>query len=195
MNQLNGVVDSFLKQCYIVFVLFLFFITLTLRYYRSCQVNHFLIGLQIIRFYALQVRCYYSKRNDVSSQSTLSVLIVNRNNEQMLLMYFRFACSRDIFRCNQLLYGTDPFQKYSRSLSKELDLLLILNRRESLKTCISTGDTAFNLRDEIKLRLSGQIVLLEKAHSKIVYKEFRNRIVTPPTATLKFVMLILLMTL
>ena len=64
---------------------------------RSSQVNHFLIGIQIIRFYA-----YYSKRNDVSSQSTLSVLIVNRNNEQMLLMYFRFACSRDIFRCNQL---------------------------------------------------------------------------------------------
>ena len=41
-------------------------------------------------------------------------------------MYFRFACSRDIFRCNQLLYGTGPFWKYSRSLSKELDLLLIL---------------------------------------------------------------------
>ena len=40
--------------------------------------------------------------------------------------------------------------------------------RESLKTCISTGDTPFNLRDEIKLRLSGQIVLLEKAYSKIV---------------------------
>ena len=47
----------------------------------------------------------------------------------MLLMYFRFACSRDIFRCNQLLYGTGPFWKYSRSLSKELDLLLILNIR------------------------------------------------------------------
>ena len=45
----------------------------------------------------------------------------------MLLMYFRFACSRDIFRCNQLLYGTSSFWKYSRSLSKELDLLLILN--------------------------------------------------------------------
>ena len=39
---------------------------------------------------------------------------------------------------------------------------------ESLKTCISTGDTPFNLRDEIKLRLSGQIVLLQKAYSKIV---------------------------
>ena len=55
-----------------------------------------------------------------------SVLIVNRNNEQMLLMYFRFARSRYIFRCNQFLYGTGPFWKYSRSLSKELDLLLIL---------------------------------------------------------------------
>ena len=58
--------------------------------------------------------------------------------------------------------------------------------RESLKTCISTGDTTFNLRDEIKLRLSGQIVLLEKTYSKIVYKELRNRIITPPTAKLKF---------
>ena len=48
----------------------------------------------------------------------------------MLLMYFRFACSRDIFRCNQLLYGTGPFWKYSKSLSKELDLLLILNNVE-----------------------------------------------------------------
>ena len=73
------------------------------------------------------------KRNDVSSQSTLSVLIVNRNNEQMLLMYFRFACSRDIFRCNQLLYGTGPFWKYSRSLSKELDLLLNLNSNQEFK--------------------------------------------------------------
>ena len=42
------------------------------------------------------------------------------------------------------------------------------------------------MRDEIKLRLSGQIVLLEKAYFKFVYKELRNRIVTPPTAKLKF---------
>ena len=49
---------------------------------------------------------------------------------------------------------------------------------ESLKTCISTGDTPINLHDEI--------VLLEKAYLKIVYKELRNRIVTPPTAKLKF---------
>ena len=42
---------------------------------------------------------------------------------------------------------------------------------ELLKTCISTGDTPFNLRDEITLSLSGQVVLLEKVYSKIVYKE------------------------
>ena len=58
--------------------------------------------------------------------------------------------------------------------------------RELLKTCISTGDTPFNLRDEITLSLSGQVVLLEKVYSKIVYKELWNRIVTPPTAKLKF---------
>ena len=64
--------------------------------------------------------------------------------------------------------------------------------RESLKSCISIGDTPFNLRDEIKVRLSGQTVLLEKAYSKIVYKELRNRIVTPPTAKLKFDALLLM---
>ena len=42
------------------------------------------------------------------------------------------------------------------------------------------------MRDEIKLRSSGQLVLLEKVYSKIVYKELRNRIVTPPSAKLKF---------
>ena len=36
------------------------------------------------------------------------------------------------------------------------------------------------------LSLNGQIVLLEKVFSKIVYKEFRNRILTPPTAQLYF---------
>ena len=52
--------------------------------------------------------------------------------------------------------------------------------------CISTGNTPFNLRDEIRLRLNGQIVLLGKSLFEIVYKVLRNRIVTPPTAKLKF---------
>ena len=90
---------------------FLLFITLFLLLChcvtRSSQVNHFLIGLQIICFYLLRLDVIIA--NGMISQSTLSVPIsVNRNNEQMLPMYFRFACSRDIFRCNQLLCGTGP---------------------------------------------------------------------------------------
>ena len=47
--------------------------------------------------------------------------------------------------------------------------------RESLKTCISTGETPFNLRDEIKLRLSGQIVLLENRRiRKLFIKNFET---------------------
>ena len=55
----------------------------------------------------------------------------------------------------------------------------------SSQTCLSTGDTPFNLRYEIMLSLNGQL-LLEKAYSKIVYEELRDRMVTPPTAQLNF---------
>ena len=75
---------------------------------------------------------------------------MNRNNEQMLLMYFGFACSCDIFRCNQLLYGTGPFSKYGRSFSKELDLLLILNR---IQISVEVDTLQFrnsNVSDKIK---------------------------------------------
>ena len=139
---------------------------------RSCQVNHFLIGLQIIRFYA-----YYSKRNDVSSQSTLSVLIVNRNNEQLLLMYFRFGCSRDIFRCNQLLYGTGPFWKYSRSFSKELDLLLILNNNQTFSSNIT-------LEEHVRLfsRLS-PMLHLEQTNLSNIFFTTKHLIWRPPRPT------------
>ena len=46
--------------------------------------------------------------------------------------------------------------------------------RESLKTCISTGDTPFNLCHEIKLSLSGQIILLEKRIRKLCIKNFET---------------------
>ena len=139
---------------------------------RSCQVNHVLIGLQIIRFYA-----YYSKRNDVSSQSTLSVLIVNRNNEQLLLMYFRFGCSRDISRCNKLLYGTGPFWKYSRSFSKELDLLLILNNNQTFSSNIT-------LEEHVRLfsRLS-PMLYLEQTNLSNIFFTTKHLIWRPPRPT------------
>ena len=112
-------------------------------------------------------------------------------------VYFRNLAEKGIFRVGDLISN-----KHELIIKSELRVLnlspldafrlvslidaLPTQWRESLKSCIYTGDTPFNLRDEIKLRLSGQIVLLEKAYSKIVYKELRDRIVTPPTAKLKF---------
>ena len=112
-------------------------------------------------------------------------------------MYFGNLAEKGIFRVGDLISN-----KHELIIKSELRVLnlspldafrfvslidaLPTQWRESWKSYISTGDTPFILRDDIKLRLSGQIVLLEKAYSKIVYKELRNRIVTPPTAKLKF---------
>ena len=46
--------------------------------------------------------------------------------------------------------------------------------------------TFCNLHYEIKLSFNGKSVLLETVVSKTVYKELRNRIITPPTAQLNF---------
>ena len=47
-------------------------------------------------------------------------------------------------------------------------------------------DEPFNIHDEIKLNLNEQTILIKTAASKTVYKELRNRTITPPTAQLKF---------
>ena len=112
-------------------------------------------------------------------------------------VYFRNLAEKEILRVGDLISNKNELIIKSELRVLHLSPLdsfrlvslidaLPTQWRESLKSCIYTGDTPFNLRDEIKLRLSGQIVLLEKAYSKIVYKELRNRIVTPPTAKLKF---------
>lgn len=58
--------------------------------------------------------------------------------------------------------------------------------RESLTTSASIDDEPFNLHNEIRLSFNGQNVLIETVVSKTVYKELRNRIITPPTAQLNF---------
>ena len=55
-----------------------------------------------------------------------------------------------------------------------------------LKTCNHSVTEPFNLQNQVQLNLNGQNVLLNKAVSKIIYKEFRNRNITPPTAQLKY---------
>ncbi len=48
------------------------------------------------------------------------------------------------------------------------------------------GDEPFSMHDEIKVSLNGQNVLIKTVVSKSVYKELRDRIITPPTAKLNF---------
>ena len=85
-------------------------------------------------------------------------------------MYFRNFAEKGILRVGDLISNKNEVKIKSalRVLHlSPLDAFMLVflidalptQWRESLKTCISTGDTPFNLRDEIKLSLSGQIVL------------------------------------
>ena len=53
--------------------------------------------------------------------------------------------------------------------------------RAFLKTCNHSVIEPFNLQNQVQLHLHGQNVLLGKAESKLIYKEIRNRSITPPT--------------
>ena len=58
--------------------------------------------------------------------------------------------------------------------------------RAFLKTCNYSVIEPFNLQNQFHLHLNGQNVLLSKAVSKLIYKEIRNRSITPPTAQRKY---------
>ena len=58
--------------------------------------------------------------------------------------------------------------------------------RKGLKTCQYITAEPFNLQDQVQLHLNGQTVPISKAVSKIIYKELRDRIITPPTAQFKY---------
>ena len=58
--------------------------------------------------------------------------------------------------------------------------------RESLNTLAFTAEEPFNLRNEIKLNFNGKNALIETVVSKTLYRELRNRVITPPTAQLNF---------
>ena len=75
-----------------------------------------------------------------------------------------------------------------------LDAFLLICVIEALptewRTLLKTGNhfviEPFNLQNQAQLFLNGQNVLLSKVVSKIIYKEIRNRNITPPTAQLKY---------
>ena len=58
--------------------------------------------------------------------------------------------------------------------------------QKGLKTCQYITAEPFNLQDQIQLHLNGQNVRISKAVSTIIYKELRDRIITPPTVQFKY---------
>jgi len=56
--------------------------------------------------------------------------------------------------------------------------------RTILIPCNQSVIELFNLQNYVQLHLHGQNVLLIKAVSKIIYKEFRDRSITPTTLSL-----------
>ena len=114
-------------------------------------------------------------------------------------VYFKTSAEKDIIKIGDLISDNNELiVKNNRRLSElnisPLDafrlLALIdalpLEWREGLKTISYIKDEPFNIHYEIKLNLNEQTVLIKTAASKIIYKELRNRIITPPTAQLKF---------
>ena len=55
-----------------------------------------------------------------------------------------------------------------------------------MNTLAFTADEPFNLHNEIKLNFNGKNALIETVVSKTLYRELRNRVITPPTAQLNF---------
>ena len=114
-------------------------------------------------------------------------------------MYFKNLAEKGIIKIGDLISDNiELIVKNSRRL-RELNitphdafrlLALIhassLEWREGLEANSYIEDKPFNIHDEIKLNLNKQTVLIKTAASKTVDKELQNRIITPPTAQLKF---------
>ena len=104
-----------------------------------------------------------------------------------------------------LISGNNEFIVKSNHMLRELNIssldifrlnsvidALPVEWRESLNTFASTADEPFNLHNEIKLSFNNKNVLIETVVSKTVYKELRNRIITPPTAQLNLIPILLM---
>ena len=84
-----------------------------------------------------------------------------------------------IIKCN--------LRERNLTLSDQFRLISLLNalpsqRRDSLNGSLYSVKKAFNLQEQIVLRLNGQNTLISKAVSKTIYKELRNRVITIPSA-------------
>ena len=151
------------------------------------------------------VKCSAANRTSLQDQNEqdLSKAIV-WNNKFICVggrsVYFRNLAEKGILRMGDLISDNNQFIVKSNHKLRELNIspldffrltsvidAIPAEWREWLTTSAPiVGNEPFNLHDEIKLSFNGKSVLLETVVSKTVYKELRNRIITPPTAQLNF---------
>lgn len=109
-------------------------------------------------------------------------------------VYFKNLTEKGILRIGDLISDNNEFIVKSNYKLRELNtspldifrLISVIDAlpvewRESLNTLASTADEPFNLYN-----FNDKNVLIETVISKTIYKELRNRIITPPTAQLNF---------
>ena len=115
-------------------------------------------------------------------------------------VYFKTLAEKGIIKIGDLISDNNELIVKNNRRLRELNIspldafrlaladALPLKWREGLKTIsyIAIEDEPFVIYDEIKLNLNEQTILIKTAASKIVYKELRNRTITPPTAQRKF---------
>ena len=151
------------------------------------------------------VKCSAANRTSLQDQNEqdLSKAIV-WNNKFICVggrsVYFGNLAEKGILRMGDLISDNNQFIVKSNHKLRELNIspldffrltsvidAIPAEWREWLTTSAPiVGNEPFNLHDEIKLSFNGKSVLLETVVSKTVYKELRNRIITPPTAQLNF---------
>ncbi len=114
-------------------------------------------------------------------------------------VYFKELVDKGILRMRDLITDNNALILKSNCKLRKLNIspldvfrlvtlivALPVEWRESLKTFVYMGDEPFSMHDEIKVTLNGQNVLIKTVVSKSVYKELRDRIITPATAQLNF---------
>ena len=112
-------------------------------------------------------------------------------------VFYKTLAEKGIFRIGDLISeNNDLITKCNlRELNltplDQFRLISVLNAlpsqwRDSLNRSLYSVKKAFNLQEKIVLRLNGQNTSINKAVSKTIYKELRNRVITIPSAQEKY---------
>ena len=112
-------------------------------------------------------------------------------------VFYKTLAERGIFRIGDLISENNELitkcNLRERNLTPldQFRLISVLNAlpsqwRDSLNRSLYSVKKAFNLEEQIVLRLNGQNTSINKAVSKTIYKKLRNRVITIPSAQEKY---------